>query len=123
MRTSIFGRQVLTIFSLAMLSTAFLASLGDPEAMASEELRACLSREAGDFFTKLAHAIASSAVDPAKIEDAFIAQGTEIMVEACQRTTGQSAPADIAAFQAHMARWSGHLDRKLTDISRAGSSD
>ncbi len=75
------------------------------------------------LFTKLAVAINENAVDPAKIDDGFMAQGAETVVAACKGATPPPSETDLKAFRAYMGDWSVHLDRRLSDVKRAGAAD
>lgn len=119
MCTSAPGRQLLAAPILAVL---LLVTGNASRALAAEEVRACMVREADQLFGRLAVAIGASEINPATIDDGFIARESENIPTKCA-TTGQSAPADIAAFRAYLARWSYHLDRKLGEITAKGSPD
>lgn len=122
MRTLAPGRQLLAAPILAVLTLLPTASGADP-ARVHADLRACLMREADQLFGKLAIAIAASEIDPATVNDALIARETEPILDRCAKANGQSARANDTAFQAHMARWSYHLDRKLSEITAKGAPD
>ena len=120
MRIFASGRQLLAAPIIAVL----LLSSGDvSRALAAEDFRACLMREADQLFGRLALAIGASEIDPATINDGFITAQSEAIPETCAATAGQSTPADIAAFRAYLARWSYHLDRKLAEITAKGAAD
>ena len=123
MRAHASGRRLLASISLTAALTYAVGLGGGTRAVASEDLRTCLARESGEFFTKLAMAIGSAAIDPARIDDGFIAQGSETMIEACKQSTEQSTQSDIADFRAHMAKWHALLDRRLSDFAVKGGAD
>ncbi|MCL4766567.1 MAG: hypothetical protein KJZ80_10075 [Hyphomicrobiaceae bacterium] len=80
-------------------------------------------REAEELFGRLAARIGAFEVDPATVDDAFINREAEPIVGKCAKASGPSAPAEVAAFRTHMARWSYHLDRKLSEINAKGTPD
>lgn len=122
MRTFVPGRQRLAALIFAVLTLLPVAS-GADQVFAGEDLRACLMREADQFFRRLAVAITASEVDPASVDDAYIARETKPIVDKCTKANGQPDADADAAFQAHLARWSYHLDRKLSEIIARGASD
>ena len=122
MRTSVPGRQLLAAPIFAALTLLPVVS-GADQVVAGENLRACLMREADQFFRTLAVAITASEVDPASVDDAYIARETKPIVVKCAKANGQSDADADAALQEHLARWSYHLDRKLSEILTRGASD
>lgn len=123
MRTFAPGRHLMAAAALAVLAYPPVGLWGPSPALAAEDLRACLMREAGDLFGRLAAGIGTSEVDPASIDDAFIDREAEPIVDKCAKATNQSEPTAIAAFRTHLARWSYHLDRKLSEINAKGTPD
>jgi hypothetical protein len=91
--------------------------------IAGESAAICLDRESAMLFAKLAMAINENALEPAKVNDAFIARGTESVIETCKRAGSVPGEADLKAFQAYMTNWSVLLDRKLADIKNAAGAD
>lgn len=122
MRTFSPGRQLLAALAPAVLSLLLLGSASQ-RALAGEELRECLMREADQFFTKLAIALGSFELDPISVDDAYIAREAAPIPAKCTNSTGQSDEADLAAFRKHMTRWAYHLDRKLSEITAKGTVD
>lgn len=122
MRTSAPGRWLLAAPFAGVL---FLLTVAPdvPRAAAGEDVRACLMGEADRFFSRLATAIGSFELEPARVDDAYITRESEPIIEKCANGGGQSAEVEVAAFRAHMARWSYHLDRKLSEITARGSPD
>jgi hypothetical protein len=116
------GRSV-AMFSLAAVPAFLIAAGVDAGTLANEDLRTCLTRESDEFFKKLAMAIGSGVLDPSKIDDEFIARGTDAMIETCKQSSGQAAEPDISAFRADMAKWHVQLDRRLTDLANKGGAD
>ena len=117
------GRRSSTAIALAMLAMVGAGILGGSRALANEDTRACLSREAAAFYGKLAAAVLGSAIDASKIDDHFIAQATDTIVETCKQAAGTAEEADIAAFKDYMAKWSAHLDRKIGELTTLGGAD
>jgi len=122
MRTSSSGRRLLAapLFAVALLLPL---TSGPPAAAAGENVRACLMGEADRLFARLAAAIGTSEIEAASIDDAYIARESEPIVAKCANGNGQSAEAEVAGFRGYMARWSYHLDNKLSDINARGTPD
>jgi hypothetical protein len=104
---------------LALLSAAFL----EGTAWSQGSAQGCLDREANAFFGRLAAAVLDGTVDPSRIGDEFIAKGTESIVAACMAAGSQASGADVERLRAYMARWTVHLDRRISEIQRAGTPD
>ncbi len=117
-----FGRRAVTAIALVMV-TMWMAVFGASGALADEDPRTCLSREATAFYGKLAAAVLSSAIDASKIDDHFVAQATETIVETCKTAAGPAEEADLAAFKDYMAKWSAHLDRRIGELTTLSGSD
>lgn len=122
MRTSSPGRRLLAASLIAVVSLLPLTT-GAPGAAADEGVRGCLMSEADQFFGRLATAIGTSEVEAASIDDAYIARESEPIVTKCANGADPTADADVAAFRAYMARWSYHLDGKLSNITAQGAPD
>ena len=116
------GRRQKAIAVSVVLSAVLICAV-TPRALAGAELRKCLMDEADRLFSRLATAIGTSEIDPAKIDDAFIGRESAPLPGKCTKETGQSDAADLAAFRGHMAKWSYHLDRKLSEINAKGTPD
>jgi hypothetical protein len=101
---------------LALLAAALAA-------LAEDGPRTCFDREANTFFSRLAVAITENRIDPAQIGDGFVSRGTESILAACVSAARPASAAEIAALRDHMAKWSLHLDRKLSEIQRTGTPD
>ena len=91
--------------------------------LAEDGPRTCFDREANTFFSRLAVAITENRIDPAQIGDGFVSRGTESILAACVSAARPASAAEIAALRDHMAKWSLHLDRKLSEIQRTGTPD
>ena len=115
------GRHPSTAITLATLLLALTVS-STIRAEASEDFRACLSRETATFYGKLATAVLGAAIDSDKIDDHFIAQATDSIVKTCG-SKGADDEADVAAFKDYMAQWRGHIDRKVGEMMSLGSGD
>ena len=98
-------------------------SLIDVAPAAAEDARTCFNRESDKFFTNLAIAISERTINPAAIGDDFIAKGTDSIVGACRSAAPPIGAADATALREYMAKWTVHLDRKLTDLERTGRPD
>jgi hypothetical protein len=119
-RTSTLRKTLITISTLLMLCPA---PGPDGRAWSQDSRQACLDREANAFFAKLAAAVVDGTVDPAKIGDDFIGKGTESIIAACSPAGSQRSGAEIDRLRGFMARWTVHLDRKISEIQRAGTPD
>jgi len=104
---------------LTLWSAAFLAGTARSQGSA----QGCLDREANAFFGRLAAAVLDGTVDPSRIGDEFIAKGTESIAAACTAAGSQASGADLDRLRAYMARWTVHLDRRISEIQRAGTPD
>jgi hypothetical protein len=122
MRTSSPGRRRLAASLIAAVSLLPLTT-GSPGVAAGEGVHGCLMSEADQFFTRLAAAIGASEVEAASIDDDYIARESEPILTKCVKEADPSADAGVAAFRAHMARWSYHLDSKLSSINARGAPD
>lgn len=120
---SSFRRRLLTMAALALLAMPMPLSAVRGQPASGESLQTCLAREADALIGALAVAIASSVMDPANVDDAFMARQSESSLAGCTASTGQAAGPEIAAFRARMSKWSVELDRRLEAIVKAGASD
>lgn len=121
MRLFVPCRQCLAASAAAAISVLALTSLAQPAS--ADGVRECLMQGADQLFDRLATAIGSGEADPATIDDARIARETDPIIAKCTNGNAESAVDEIAAFRAHMARWSYHLDRKLSLLLSKGSHD
>lgn len=122
MRTSAPGRQRLAAPVLAVLTLLLIAS-GADRVTAGENQRACMTSEADRWLGALAISIVASEIDPATVDDDYVARETEPIAAKCAAADGQPSAADDAEFRAYIARWSYHLDRKIQEITSKGASD
>ncbi len=122
MRTFALGRWVPAAAILGVLSL-LPSAVGVPRAVAAEDVKSCLLREADQLFSKLAVAIGTSEIDPATIDDAYVDRESVAITRKCTPSAGNPAPADLEVLRAHMARWSYHLDRKLSEITAKATPD
>lgn len=119
MRTFATGRQALAAPIFAVLT---LVTAGTKPALAGAELRTCLMNLADRWLSGIAVSIAASEIDPATVDDTYVAREMESIVARCAETSQPDARVE-AEFRAHMGRWTYHLDSKLQDITARGASD
>jgi hypothetical protein len=75
------------------------------------------------LFTNLAMAINDNRLNPAKVNDAFIAQGADSVIETCRKAGSVPGESDLKSFRTHMAGWSEHLASKLAIVRDAAGAD